>query len=513
MNADGSGVVNLTKHPSDDSYPQWSPDGAMIAFRSDRDGNDEVYVMRGDGSGLVRLTNDPSDDGPAYWHPGGALLSFTSLRGGSSQAYVMAADGSHVRQISKGFSKVYYGAAHEAARSIGTAEDRLGGEKNMAVSVARWVFVCCAIALAPEVDGRAQVPSAVTIPVDSSRWEHQGQSRVAEFLGRKSILIDGGAAVLPDLEFRDGVIDVDVATPASRGFFGIQFRITDQGANADWVYLRQHKSGLPDALQYTPVLNTGLNWQIYNGPGFTGRVEIPRNVWFHLRLEVIGAQAKLFVEDMNAPVLVVDDLKSGNQRGQIALAVLTGATYFSNFTIRQTPDAAWTRRLPPMPKGTLTTWDLSPSYDALARDLERPLTPSEIEAIPWQEVEAEAPGFVPVNRYRDSPHPRVSFANDFSKRLEPQPGMRVVYARTHIDSDRDQVKKLNIGYSDDVSVFLNGKILYRGRSAQNFRAPGFLGIMNPENDAVYLPLQRGRNELLLAVSELGGGWGFICRLE
>ena len=37
--------------------------------------------------------------------------------------------------------------------------------------------------------------------------------------------------------------------------------------------------------------------------------------------------------------------------------------------------------------------------------------------------------------------------------------MKVVYARTTIDSDRDQVKKLQIGYSDDVSVFLNGQIL------------------------------------------------------
>jgi hypothetical protein len=36
--------------------------------------------------------------------------------------------------------------------------------------------------------------------------------------------------------------------------------------------------------------------------------------------------------------------------------------------------------------------------------------------------------------------------------------------------------------------------------------------MNPEDDAVYLPLHKGRNELTLAVSELGGGWGFICRL-
>jgi hypothetical protein len=74
------------------------------------------------------------------------------------------------------------------------------------------------------------------------------------------------------------------------------------------------------------------------------------------------------------------------------------------------------------------------------------------------------------------------------------------------------VKKLEIGYSDDVSVFLNGTILYHGRSAQGFRDPGFLGIGNPENDSVYLPLKKGSNELMLAISELGGGWGFICRL-
>ncbi|HLJ85509.1 MAG TPA: hypothetical protein VKZ53_01720 [Candidatus Angelobacter sp.] len=42
--------------------------------------------------------------------------------------------------------------------------------------------------------------------------------------------------------------------------------------------------------------------------------------------------------------------------------------------------------------------------------------------------------------------------------------------------------------------------------------PGFLGIVNPENDAVYLPLKKRRDELMLALSELGGGWGFICRL-
>jgi hypothetical protein len=358
----------------------------------------------------------------------------------------------------------------------------------------------------------AQSAQALAVPPDSPRWQLEGQAKPAEYQGRKCLFLDGGAAILKDFEMRDGVLDVDVATPATRGFFGFDVRIDADGKDYEEIYLRQHKSGLPDAMQYTPVLNTGRNWQIYNGPGFTGAVDIPKDVWFHLRLEVTGAQAKLYVKDMDKPAMVMDDLKSGVQKGQVALYVLTGATYFSNFEVRTTPDASWERHLPAMPANTLTKWSLSPSYDALARNLGHPLSASESAAVKWQDVEAEPPGFVVIYRYRDAPHPRVTFQGDFSKRLEPQPGMKVVYARTNIDSDRDQVKKLLIGYSDDVSVFLNGKILYRGRSAQGFRDPGFLGIVNPENDAVYLPLKKGSNELMLAVSELGGGWGFICRL-
>jgi hypothetical protein len=356
----------------------------------------------------------------------------------------------------------------------------------------------------------AQTPQVIVVPPDSQHWTLEGQARASEYLGRACLLLDGGEATVKQAVFRDGVIDVDVATPARRGFFGIEFRI--DSVNAEWVYLRQHKSGAPDAIQYTPVLNTGLNWQIYNGPGFTAAGEIPQATWFHLRLAVTGAQARFYVGDTTTPALVMDDLKTGNQQGSVGLAVLIGATCFANFEIRSASSAPWVRHPPAMPPGTLTRWSLSPSFDALKRDLEHPLAASEIAAMAWQPVEAEPPGFVVINRYRESPHPRVTFQGDFSKRLEPQPGMRVVYARTAIESARPEPRKLELGYSDDVSVFLNGRILYRGRSAQSFRDPAFLGIMNPENDAVYLPLRRGHNELMLAVSELGGGWGFIARL-
>jgi hypothetical protein len=373
----------------------------------------------------------------------------------------------------------------------------------------------CAFALTLLLTAAAhsQTSPAVAISPDSPRWELEGNAKVTDYLGRKCLFLDGGAAILKDFQMRDGVIDFDMAVSGTRGFSGMQFRIDKDGKNAEELYLRPHESGYPDAIQYTPVLNTGRNWQLYNGPGFTAAVDIPRNEWLHLRLAVTGAQARLYVRDMDKPALDMTDLKTGLQQGQFALLNLLGGAYFANVEIRTTPDAPWLRHLPAMAPDTLTKWDISPSYDALQRDLEKPLMAAELAGMQWQQVEAEAPGVVVLYRYREAPHPRVTFQRDFSTRLQPQPGMKVLYARTAIDSDRDQLKKLEIGYSDDVTVFLNGEPLWRGRSAQGFRDPRFLGIVNPENDTVYLPLKKGKNELVLAISELGGGWGFICRLK
>jgi hypothetical protein len=384
------------------------------------------------------------------------------------------------------------------------------------MSHVRYPLPLFSIALSAIVAASAGValaqPATLAIPPTSPRWDLQANAKAAEVGGRKCLLLDGGAAVLKGFVMRDAVIDADVTTTRKRGFIGIQFRLDDGGKYGEWVYLRPHKSGLPDAIQYTPIINRETTWQLYNGPGFTGPLDIPMGRWFHLRLVVAGAQARLYVGDMDHAALAIDDLKSGVRRGGVALFVLRGATCFSNVGIRATPAVAWQRHEPPMPAGALTTWKLSPSYDALARNLEEPPSRGELASMKWQDVKAEPPGLVVINRYRDAPGITATFEKDFSTRLAPQKGMKVVYATTTIVSPRDEVRKLNIGYSDDVSVFLNGAILFRGRSAQAFRDPTFLGIVNVEDDAVYLPLKRGKNELVLAVSEIGGGWGFICRL-
>src|SRR5947209_4324683 len=172
---------------------------------------------------------------------------------------------------------------------------------------------------------RSQSQEKLAIAPDSTRWRLDGNAKVSEYLGRKCLMMDGAAAVLKDFEMRDGVLDVDVVTSAKRGFFGFDVRIDKEEANFEEIYLRPHKSGLPDAMQYTPVLNSERDWQIYNGTGFTGNVEIPKGEWFHLRLELAGAQGKLFVGDMEKPALAISDFKSGVKGEGRQLFNLTGA--------------------------------------------------------------------------------------------------------------------------------------------------------------------------------------------
>ena len=68
------------KKDYNDVYPAWSPDGKKIIFQSDRDGDEEIYVMNIDGSKPKRLTDTKGRDTHPNWSNDGKKIVFQSNR-------------------------------------------------------------------------------------------------------------------------------------------------------------------------------------------------------------------------------------------------------------------------------------------------------------------------------------------------------------------------------------------------------------------------------------------------
>lgn len=331
-----------------------------------------------------------------------------------------------------------------------------------------------------------------TLDFKSDQWV-MANAEIVQHLGRTSLM---GTAYLKDVEFENGIIEVDVAVTGARSYPGLIFRMQSP-LNYERFYIRPHRAPYyPDALQYTHVINGVASWQLCQGEGYTALAEFPDNEWFPIRIEISGTQARVYLGDTAHPVLVITNLKHGKSRGTIGVMGPRDKTaYFSNFRFKSDN----TLKFDPPPKiqtppGMIMDWELSQAFKANRIEME--IYPDEkiLPEITWKKVRAEPAGLVDVCR--------------FAKRTPGGPD--VVFARASIPSDKEEMRKYLFGYSDEVSLFLNGDILFTGNSAYQSRDPSFLGAVGLF-DAVYLPLKKGENELLFVLKENFGGWGFLCQ--
>ncbi len=80
VSATGGTARPIVTHAAYDGMPVWSPDGAQIAFASDRHGGFDVFVMPATGGPATRLTFHERDDVPTDFSPDGARVLFSSAR-------------------------------------------------------------------------------------------------------------------------------------------------------------------------------------------------------------------------------------------------------------------------------------------------------------------------------------------------------------------------------------------------------------------------------------------------
>jgi Tol biopolymer transport system component len=83
INPDGTGLVRLTNTAADDRDPAWSPDGTKIVFASNRSpysrgfvGHMHLWVMNADGTGLKQLTSGSDDESQPAWSPDGTKIAY-----------------------------------------------------------------------------------------------------------------------------------------------------------------------------------------------------------------------------------------------------------------------------------------------------------------------------------------------------------------------------------------------------------------------------------------------------
>ena len=109
MNPDGSGQMPLTSEASNDQRADLSPDGSRIVFASNRSsgvvtGHFEIFVMNSEGRDVRQLTSTPTTSTNTWprWSPNGDWIAFQSTAiGGTSQIFAIRPDGTELTQVTK----------------------------------------------------------------------------------------------------------------------------------------------------------------------------------------------------------------------------------------------------------------------------------------------------------------------------------------------------------------------------------------------------------------------------
>ena len=344
------------------------------------------------------------------------------------------------------------------------------------------------------------------LPLDRS-WELSGDgTKIAPHRGAEAVWIDNGRAIKRDVSLGDGTIEFDVELMSHRSFVYLQFRM-ESDTEFEEIYFRPHKTGLPDAVQYNPVWRGDSFWQLWHGPDAVASPRFRFGGWTHVRLELQGPRGALFLDGGAKPVLVMN-LARPPRAGYIALRSFNPdpslpagevAAHFANVVVR--PNVVSYEFGAPAPApvhdpGSILRWQVSPAF----KGAKEPVTqlPANLLATKaqWPVYPVERSGVLAIGRFMDRPRPDGA-----------------AIARVVIRSSGTRLQRLYLGYSDYVTVFVNGAPIFAGDAHYSFDQPRQEGLITRSQSTLWLPLRDGENEILLAVVDGFGGWALTGRLD
>jgi hypothetical protein len=336
------------------------------------------------------------------------------------------------------------------------------------------------------------------VPFDTLHWDITAKEIKKEmFQGQNCLKMTDGAAWLKD-NFENGIIEFDISFDKDRCFPGLMFRISD-AKNFEFLYLRPHQSGNPDAIQYCPIIFGNDSWQLYTGEGYCAQTEFAMNSWIHVKVIISGRRAELYLNNESSPTFFMYHLERDPMPGRLALDNHSPATVrFANFSYSRedNPAIKSIRKIiqPPEP-GIVKKWQISNGFNEKKLENKLLLNKNDIDNMSWQTIDIEEPGFINIGKY-------ITRTTDTN----------TVFAKFPVESNRDQIKKMALGFSDRCRVYLNGKILYAGSNtfkSRDYRFYGTIGFW----DEIFLDLKKGKNEIAIAVSENFGGWGVEAKFD
>lgn len=339
--------------------------------------------------------------------------------------------------------------------------------------------------------------AAEDVPVSSDRWVFEGKPhKIETFMGKETIVLNGSSMTLKDLNFENGTLEYDVYMTYERGFSGIRFRSRQDNQQdvKEEFYIRSHLSGMPDATQYTPVFNNNAAWQLYHGPQYSTPHAFKENEWLHVKINVAGEKADIYLGDMTKPALTVGSLKTGLGSGKVSLYSNFTSRHFANFSYStDTPTILGTAApMPHTPDTRIKSWNVSSPFNGGLLEGKNRLETALTQSLSWSPLNAEENGITNLSRI-----------SKLSKT-----GNTVIASKT-LEVDEDVDTTISLGYSDKVKVYLNGTLLYGGANrymSRDYRYLGTIGLF----DEIPLHLKKGKNILHIAVSEAFGGWGVMA---